>query len=67
LGEAAWLVARWSILEGPEKKLLKMDRSSISEPVSGSDYAAVVAAQSRALAQLSQEIAKAIQGAGKTW
>jgi uncharacterized protein len=67
LGEAAWLEARWSILEGPEKKLLKMDRSSISEPVSGSDYAAVVAAQSRALAQLSQEIAKAIQGARKTW
>jgi uncharacterized lipoprotein YmbA len=65
LGEAAWLVARWSILEGPEKKLLKMNRSSISEPVSGSEYAALVAAQSRAIAKLSQEIAQAIQGAGK--
>jgi uncharacterized lipoprotein YmbA len=65
LGEAAWLVARWSILEGPEKKLLKMNRSSISEPVSGSEYAALVAAQSRAIAKLSQEIVQAIQGAGK--
>ncbi len=66
LGEAAWLVARWSVLSGPEKKLLKMSRSSIREPVSGADYGAVVAAQSRALARLSQDIAEAIQGAGKT-
>jgi hypothetical protein len=65
LGDAAWLEARWSILGGPEKKLLKTNRSSMREPVSGADYAAVVAAQSRALAKLSQEIAAAIQGAGK--
>ena len=49
----------------PEKKLLKTHRSSIREPVSGADYAALVAAQSRAIAKLSQEIAEAIQGAGK--
>jgi uncharacterized lipoprotein YmbA len=65
LGEAAWLEARWSIFGGPEKKLLKMNRSSIREPVMGADYAALVAAQSRALAKLSQDIAEAIQGAGK--
>jgi hypothetical protein len=65
LGDAAWLEARWSILGGPEKKLLKTNRSSIREPMSGADYAALVAAQSRALAKLSQEIAEAIQGAGK--
>lgn len=65
LGEAAWLEARWSVLAGPEKKLLAMNRASIEEPVTGADYAAVVAAQSRALAQLSQEIARAIQGTGK--
>ncbi len=65
LGDAAWLEARWSIFQGPEKKLLKINRSSIREPVSGADYAALVAAQSRALAKLSQEIAKAIQSAGK--
>ncbi|MGA7578281.1 MAG: membrane integrity-associated transporter subunit PqiC [Desulfobaccales bacterium] len=65
LGDAAWLEARWSIFQGPEKKLIKINRSSIREPVTGTDYAAVVAAQSRALAQLSQEIAEAIQKAGK--
>ena len=65
LGEAAWLVARWSIFGGPGKKLIKMNRSSIHEPVTGPDYAALVAAQSRAVAKLSQEIAEAIQGAGK--
>jgi hypothetical protein len=65
LGDAAWLEVRWSVFEGPEKKLLKINRSSIREPVSGADYAALVAAQSRALAKLSQEIAEAIQGAKK--
>jgi len=65
LGDAAWLEARWSIFGGPEKKLLKINRSSIREPVSGADYAALVAAQSRALAKLSQEIAEAIQEVGK--
>jgi uncharacterized lipoprotein YmbA len=65
LGDAALLEARWSILGGPEKKLLKTNRSSIREPVSGADYTALVAAQSRAIAKLSQEIAQAIQGAGK--
>jgi uncharacterized protein len=65
LGEAAWLEARWSILAGPDKKLLKTNRSSIHEPVAGPQYADLVAAQSRAVAKLSQEIAQAIQGAGK--
>jgi uncharacterized lipoprotein YmbA len=65
LGEAAWLVARWSVLGGPEKKLLNMERSSIREPVKDADYAALVAAQSRAVAKLSQEIAEAIQEVGK--
>jgi uncharacterized lipoprotein YmbA len=65
LGDAVWLEVRWSILRGPEKKLLKTNRSSIREPVSGADYADLVAAQSRALAKLSQEIAEVIQGAGK--
>jgi len=65
LGDAAWLEVRWSVFEGPEKKLLKIKRSNIREPVSGEDYAALVAAQSRALANLSQEIAEVIQGAKK--
>jgi len=65
LGEAAWLEARWSILGGQGKNLLKTNRSSIVEPVSGADYAALVTAQSRALAKLSQEIAEAIKAGGK--
>lgn len=63
LKDAAWLEARWRIFGGPEKKLLKMHRSLITEPVRGDDYAALVAAESRAVAQLSQEIAAAIRGA----
>ncbi len=63
LGEAAHLVARWRIFQGPEKKLIKMNRSSLSEPVTGPGYAALVAAQSRAVAKLSQEIAAAIKAA----
>jgi uncharacterized lipoprotein YmbA len=65
LGDAAYLEARWSIFKGPEKKLLKMHRSNIREPVTGADYADLVAAESRAVAQLSQEIAEAIRGTGK--
>jgi len=65
LGDAAWLEVRWSVFQGPGKKLLKTNRSSIREPAGGADYAALVAAQSRALAKLSQEIAEAIQGAEK--
>ncbi|MCK9376242.1 MAG: PqiC family protein [Syntrophobacterales bacterium] len=65
LGDAAWLEARWSVVQGPEKKLLKIHRSNLREPVTGPDYPALVAAQSRALAELSREIAAAIQGAGK--
>ena len=65
LGDAVWLEVRWSIVGGPEKKLLKMIGPAFREPVAGADYAALVAAQSRALAKLSQEIAAAIQAAGK--
>jgi uncharacterized lipoprotein YmbA len=65
LGDAARLEARWSIFKGPNKKLLKTMRSNISEPVTGPDYAALVAAESQAVAQLSQEIATAIREAEK--
>jgi hypothetical protein len=65
LGDAAYLEARWSILQGQEKKLFKMNRSSIHEPVTGPNYGDLVAAQSRALAKLSREIATALQQAGK--
>ena len=65
LGEDAFLVTRWSILKGQDKELLAMNRSSIREPVTGSDYVALVAAESRAGAKLSQEIIGAIQAASQ--
>jgi uncharacterized lipoprotein YmbA len=45
--------------------LLEMSRSINREAVKGVDYSDLVAAQSQALARLSQEIAAAIQGAEK--
>jgi uncharacterized lipoprotein YmbA len=65
LGEEALLVARWSLLRGQESKLLATSRSSIREPLNGSDYAALVTAQSRAVGKLSQEIVEAIQAASQ--
>ena len=64
-GAEAVLVARWSILGSRESKPLFVSRSSIREPVQGSDYAAIVAAQSRALAKLSREFVEAIQAASQ--
>jgi hypothetical protein len=63
LGEAVRLVARWRLLSGEEKKVMTVKRSSIDESVRGNDYDALVAAKSRALARLSQEIAAAIHAA----
>ena len=59
----AWVVldATWVILEGPDKKEGVVQKSQITEPVSGSDYQALVAAQSRAVEKLGREIAKAIR------
>jgi uncharacterized protein len=55
------LDAVWVILEGPDKKEGLSQRSRIAEPVNGSNYQALVAAQSRAVERLSREIAMAIQ------
>jgi uncharacterized lipoprotein YmbA len=55
------LEAGWAILVGPDKKEGVIQKSQITEPVSGSDYQALVAAQSRAVERLGREIAKAIQ------
>jgi uncharacterized lipoprotein YmbA len=65
LGKDAWLVARWSIVGGKDKEVLDVDRSSIREPVTGTDYNALVTAQSRALAKLGHEIVEAIQAASR--
>ena len=67
LGKEAWMVARWSVFDGRDKRLVGASRASIREPVTDGGYAALVAAYSRALAELSREIVAAIhdQGPGK--
>lgn len=60
-GGEAVLEATWAIMVGPDKKEAVIQKSQITEPVAGSDYQALVAAQSRAVERLSREIAKAIQ------
>ncbi|MFZ0242997.1 MAG: PqiC family protein [Desulfobacterales bacterium] len=65
LGEAAWLVVRWNLIGRQDKRVLATSRSSIREPVEGADFDALVAAQSRALAELSREIVAAIHAASR--
>ena len=65
LEKDAWLVARWNIVDGKDKELLEVGRSSIREPVTGSGFDALVTAQSRALAKLSHEIVEAIHAVGR--
>ena len=60
-GDRVVLGATWVVLQGPDKKEGIVQKSEITEPVSGSDYQSLVAAQSRAVEKLGREIAKAIQ------
>ncbi len=61
LGGDVSLIARWALLDGKERKLLSVRRSTIVEPSGGQGYEAMVAADSRALEKLSREIAEAIR------
>ncbi len=61
LGGDISLIARWSIFDGKEKKLLTVRKSSVVEPSGALNYDAMVAADSRALEKLSREIAEAIR------
>ena len=60
-GGMALLTARWTLRSGDGQNTLAMRKSSISESVGGADYAALAAAQSRAVSRLSREVAAAIQ------
>jgi uncharacterized protein len=60
-GAEVFLEASWIVQAGPDKKEGFVQKSRITEPVSGSDYQALVAAQSRAVEKLGREIAKAIR------
>ncbi len=54
------LKANWSILGENGKKALLLDSSSLNEQIKGKEYNALVAAESRVLADLSRDIAAAI-------
>lgn len=57
----AVLTARWSIFGKDGRELLVRKRSHFSEPAGAGDYEALVSAMSRTLANLSREIATAIE------
>jgi len=61
LGGDVSLIARWAILEGKERKVVRARKSTIIEPSGTQSYEAMVVASSRALEKLSREIAKAIK------
>lgn len=63
LGGTIDLVVRWRLVDGGKKDVLAIKRADIREAVEGTGYEALVAAQSRALATLSGQIAEMIQAA----
>jgi hypothetical protein len=65
LGGDVSLIARWAILEGKERKLVSVRKSTIIEPSGAQGYEAMVAADSRALEKLSREIAETIKTLSK--
>jgi hypothetical protein len=66
LGNTVWLNAAWSIRDLKAKKMLAVKTSVIQEKAAAQDYAALVAAESRAIAALSREIAAELDRALKT-
>ena len=60
-GKQADLRARWGILDKTRKDLLFGKHSVLSQPTENDSLAALIAAESRALADLSREIAAAIK------
>ena len=61
LGGDVVLIAKWGLFEPEGKKLLMGKRSSFKEPTGAATYEALVAAESRAVAALSREIAEAVK------
>lgn len=60
LGSHVDLQALWTVFENDGRKPLSTRKSAIRKPLAGADYAAVVQAESLALAALSGEIAAAL-------
>ena len=60
-GEAVFLDVSWAIFKPSDEKTFAGKRSTFSIPVQGTAYADYVAAQSRALSDLSGELAAAVR------
>jgi uncharacterized lipoprotein YmbA len=56
-----WLRAVWGIRDPKTNLMIAVRTAVIEQPAAASDYAALVAAQSRALEALSREIAAEIE------
>jgi len=61
LGGDVVLIAKWGLFEADGKKLLLGKGSTFKEPTGAATYEALVAAESKAVAALSREIAEAIK------
>ena len=55
------LIADWTIREGQGARVIRIQNSRIQEPSGGQSYEAMVGGMSRALGNLSREIAQAIR------
>ncbi len=64
-GTAVLLDARWSLIAEEAGKTLTQKKSVITIPAEGQDFVGLVAAQSKAVAALSREIAAAIMAAAQ--
>jgi uncharacterized lipoprotein YmbA len=60
LGSDVTLIVKWGLFEADGKKMLSGKRSTFKEPTGAATHEAYVAAESRAVAALSREIAEAI-------
>jgi len=60
-GKSADLEAWWSVVSSADKKIRASKRSTYSEPVAAAGYSGLVSAQSRALENLSRDIAGTIR------
>src|SRR5262245_10908502 len=64
VGGDSTLIADWTLFKGEGQEVLRSARSRVSVSPTGQDYAAIVAAMSQAVADLSREIATTLRGVG---
>jgi len=62
LGQDVVLRARWSLLDGAGRRILRSEFIQIQKPTKGSDHAGLVTALSNAVVRLGREIGGAIAG-----